>query len=229
MPKFITSQNIEIDLELASVGDRILAYIIDGLILGAYVFLMVMIAIGMETGSVAIFILCIPIMFYSLLFEIFGEGQSPGKKSRDIKVVKLDGSAPTLASYLLRWVFRILDIYTFYGGVGVLSMMASKNTQRIGDMVAGTAVIKVRNIGSAATFRVVHEDYKISFPSAKMLSDDQVFLLRKAMNMYHDHQMTDGIIQLSIKLREKLGIDSDLDHLSFLETIIKDYDHLAYE
>jgi uncharacterized RDD family membrane protein YckC len=229
MPKFVTSQNIEIDLELASVGDRILAFIIDGLIQGAYILLMALLALGVDAGQVAIFILCIPLMFYSILFEIFGQGQSPGKKAREIKVVKLDGSAPTLSSYLLRWLFRVLDIYTFYGGVGILSMMISKNTQRLGDLVAGTAVVKVREVGSAQAFKVINEDHKVRFPSVRMLSEDQVFLLRKAIQMYHDHKISDGIVQLSIKLQEKLSIQTDMDHLGFLEAVIEDYDHMAHD
>lgn len=229
MPKFITSHNIEIDLELASVGDRILATIIDMLIMGAYAFLMAMVVVGVDAGSMAIFILCIPLMFYSLLFEIFGQGQSPGKRSRDIKVVKLDGSAPTLGSYLLRWLFRLFDIYIFYGGVGILSMIASRNTQRLGDLVAGTAVIKVRDVGSATAFKVPEADYKVQHPEVKMLSEEQVFLLRKAVKMYHEHQNADAVTQLSMKLKEKLNVKSDQSHLAFLETVIQDYDHIAFD
>ena len=228
MPKFITSNNIEIDLELASVGDRILATIIDLLIMASYAVLMGIIAAGSDAGSVAIFILCIPLMFYSLLFEIFGQGQSPGKRSRDIKVVKLDGSSPTLSAYLLRWIFRLLDIFLFYGGVGLLSMITTRNTQRLGDLVAGTAVIKVREIGSAKAFQIPKDDYKVQYPEVKMLTEEQVHLLRKAVKMYHDHQNSDAVEQLSLKLKEKLNVTSDLNHLAFLETVIQDYDHMAF-
>ena len=227
MPKFITSHNIEIDLELASVGDRILATIIDLLIMSAYAVLMGIIAAGTDAGSMTVFILCIPLMFYSLLFEMFGQGQSPGKRSRDIKVVKLDGSSPTLSAYLLRWIFRLLDIFIFYGGVGLLSMITTRNTQRLGDLVAGTAVIKVRDIGSAKAFKIPEPDYKVQHPEVKILTEEQVHLLRKAVKMYHDHQNSDAVEQLSLKLKEKLNVSSNLSHLAFLETIIQDYDHIS--
>lgn len=227
MPKFITSQNIEIDLELASVGDRIGAFLIDFLIMIAYFLLMLLLVSGVGGGEFTIFILCTPILFYSLIFEIFGEGQSPGKRARDIKVVKLDGSSPTLASYLLRWMFRLLDIYILYGCAGVVSMIATQNTQRLGDMVAGTAVIKVRKVGTAEAFRVAAPDYKVVFPSVRMLTDDQVDLMKKALSMFREHQNTEVIEQLSIKLKEKLAVQTDMGHLEFLQTIVKDHEHMS--
>jgi uncharacterized RDD family membrane protein YckC len=229
MPKFITSQNIEIDLELASVGDRIFAFLIDFLIHAAYFILVLLLVSGIGGDNMTILVLTTPVMFYSLLFELFGDGQSPGKRARDIKVVKLDGSSPTLGSYLLRWMFRILDIYTMYGCVGIVSMISSKNTQRIGDMLAGTAVIKVRHVGTAQAFKLSSPDYIVTFPTARMLSDDQVELMRKALRMFQQHHQMEGVVQLSVKLKEKLGVQTSLGPLEFVETVIKDYEHLMNE
>ncbi len=228
MPKFVTNQNIEIDLELGSVGDRIVAFIIDGLIMAAYVLFVFFIVGGFSAGGSTVFFLLIPLMFYSLLFEVFGHGQSPGKRARNIKVVKLDGGTPTIGGYLLRWMFRIIDVYIFYGGIGVMMIAISKNGQRIGDMVAGTTVIKVRNIGSVQAFTMrVPQDHKISFPVVKMLTDNQIELMKKAISMHKNHGNHEGIRQVSQKLKGKLNIESDLNDLDFLNTVIDDYEHMA--
>jgi len=229
MPKFITSQNIEIDLELASVGDRIFAFLIDFLIIVAYFILVLVLSTNIGGDNATIIILSTPILFYSILFEIFGEGQSPGKRARNIKVVKLDGSAPTLSAYLLRWLFRVFDIYTFSACVGIITMIATKNTQRLGDLVAGTAVIKVRDVGAAQAFRVSSPDYRVVFPMARTLTEDQIELMKKALNMFRDHQNVEVVQQLSIKLKEKLAIQTDMGHLEFLQTIVKDYDHISLQ
>ena len=228
MPKFVTTQNIEIELELASVGDRIVAFIIDTLIMGAYMILMGIIVGGMASDGFALFVLSIPLFFYSLLFEIFGQGQSPGKRARNIKVVKVLGSAPSLGGYLLRWMFRLVDIYLFYGGIGIVAIAASKNGQRIGDMVAGTTVIKIREIGSAQAFAMrVPESHEVKFPSAKMLTDNQIELMNKALAMNEEHGNKEGIQQLARKLKEKLRTESDLNDADFLRAVIDDYEYQA--
>ena len=227
MPKFVTNQNIEIDLELASVGDRIVAFLIDLLIMIGYS-LLVAIVIGGTSGGALMFIFYVPLLFYSLVFEVFGQGQSPGKRARKIKVVKLEGSTPSIGSYLLRWMFRLIDVYTFYGGIGVIVIASSKNGQRVGDMVAGTTVIKVRDIGSAQAFAMrVPQEHVVKFPVAKMLTDDQIELMKKALGMHKNHGNSDGIRQLTVKLKEKLSIESDQNDVDFLNTVIDDYEHLA--
>ena len=228
MPKFVTNQNIEIELELASVGDRIVAFIIDALIMIAYMFLMGIIVGGVNADGFTIFILGVPLFFYSLLFEVFGHGQSPGKRVRNIKVVKVLGSTPSLGGYILRWMFRLVDIYLLYGGIGTVTIAASKNAQRIGDMVAGTTVIKVREIGSAQAFAMrVPEDHKVKFTSAKMLSDNQIELMEKALAMHKTHGNKQGIEKLAIKLKQKLSVESDLNDLDFLRAVIDDYEYQA--
>ena len=107
MSKFITNQNIELQLVPAGVGDRILAFVIDVIILGSYGFFLVWLGSFTDRGIVIFF--AVPAFFYSLLFEIFADGQSPGKKARNIRVVKINGGSPTFINYLLRWIMRPVD------------------------------------------------------------------------------------------------------------------------
>src|SRR5690606_25140939 len=140
-----TNQNIEIQLELAGLGDRILAFLIDALIIFLYaMFCTFTLSLFSSLNDSFFFVVpFIPILFYSLLFEIFTDGQSPGKKAREIKVVKLDGGSPKVFNFLLRWVLWPIDFF-IYGAVAILCIIVTKNGQRLGDIAAGTTVIKQR-------------------------------------------------------------------------------------
>jgi uncharacterized RDD family membrane protein YckC len=227
MPKFVTNQNIEIDLELGSLGERIVAFIIDWIIIICFAIGMSILADQLGFGSTAQYLFYIPIMFYSFAFEYFGNGQTPGKRAMNIKVVKLDGTTPTVSGYLLRWLFRLIDIY-IYGVVAVISIIVTKNGQRIGDLAAGTTVIKIRNIGAAQAFKSnAKDDHIVTFSGVKILNDEQIELLKKALKMRKEGYNQEGVTVLSEKIKEKLNVESDLPDVKFLYTIIADYEFVA--
>lgn len=229
MTKFITNQNIEINLELASLGDRILAFIIDMMIIAAYLFTMGFIT-GMSGGdtSVVFGVLAMPVLFYSLAFEVFMHGQSPGKYAREIKVVKLDGGAGGIGNYLLRWILRPIDIL-FYGSVAMLTIIISKNGQRLGDMAAGTTVIKLRKTTAISNIRTLKktDDYTIIFPQVKRLSDQQVEVIRQTLKVGNDGFNDKAIEELTDKVKDFLKINTTMPNVKFLYTIIADYEHLV--
>lgn len=228
MTKFITNQNIEINLELAGLGDRILAFIIDALIIGSYfIFISIVIAgIGVN-DPVIIFFLYIPAMFYSLAFETLMHGQSPGKSARDIKVVKLDGGAPGIGNYLLRWVIRPIDII-LYGAVAMLTIIITKNGQRLGDLVAGTTVVKLRKSAALSDIQTIKrsEDYVINFPQVKRLSDKQIEVIRNTLKVRSNGFNVAAIVELTRKVKEVLNVETEMPNVKFLYTIIADYEHL---
>jgi len=230
MPKFVTNQNIEIELELGSLGDRVLAFIIDAVIMTVLAIVVSIFISNISLEQWFMFLIYIPLMFYSLAFEYFYNGQSPGKKAMNIKVVKLDGSTPTFGGYLLRWLFRILDLwlYPIMFAPAVIAIIATKNGQRIGDLVASTTVIKVRNVGAAQAFKpLAEDDHQVTFTAVKALSDEQIELLKKALKMRKEGYNEEGVTLLAQKIKEKLKIESDLPDVKFLYTIIKDYEFIA--
>lgn len=230
MPKFVTNQNIEIDLELGSLGDRILAFLLD---------LLVMFVLSVSIGGLLsyanlegwmIMLIYIPLMFYSFAFEYFGGGQTLGKRAMNIKVVKLDGTTPTIGSYLLRWLFRIIDLwlYPVVFAPAVISIIATKNGQRIGDLVAGTTVIKVRTVEAAQAFKsIAKDDHQVTFSQVKSLTDYQIELIKKALKMRKEGFNAEGVTILSRKIKDKLNIESEMPDVKFLYTIIADYEYLA--
>src|ERR1700744_2524506 len=127
--KITTSQNIDIDYEVAGLGERILARLID-----LAIFFLIYI-LGLSIGSlanwftgenvtiiIAIIIYAVLLVFYDLIFEIFMNGQSIGKRIMKIKVISLDGGQPRIGQYFMRWMFRIVDfLITFPGLVALIA------------------------------------------------------------------------------------------------------------
>src|ERR1041385_2125109 len=128
-----TTQNVEIEYELASVGDRVLASLLDYLFFIIYFIFLGF--IGNATGgfynsTTFIIIVLLPVLLYDLLCEIIFQGKSFGKMIMKIKVVKLDGTQATLPAYLLRWILRIIDTVIFSPGVALLVLVLNERGQR---------------------------------------------------------------------------------------------------
>src|SRR4028118_785707 len=145
-----TSQNIELEYELGSVGDRILGSIIDGIIKTAYaIFVMATFVFGNSrvfSGLYIVFLvlLALPFVFYNLASELLLNGQSVGKKIMGIKVLSLSGEPPSFSQYLNRWVFRLVDFTLSGNMVGLIMVAATEKKQRLGDLIAGTILVKTK-------------------------------------------------------------------------------------
>lgn len=234
-----TSQNVNINFNIANIGERFFAFIIDSLIKGIYIVLVFYlffsvfglghILIGLDYWSViAIYvILTLPIHLYPLVLESIMGGQTPGKKIMKIKVIKIDGYQASFGDYLIRWVFRIIDVMGS-GVIGLISMLVSQNNQRLGDIAAGTAVISLKNTVniSHTILENIQEDYTPTFPQVIGLSDNDVRIIKenylKAINL-KDYQT---LKKLSDKIKTTIKIDTesyDMTDKQFIAIIIKDY------
>jgi uncharacterized RDD family membrane protein YckC len=232
--KIQTSQNIELEYELAGIGDRLIAYIIDLLIYAAYtitVFLISDATGGFNTGTWSPLILVLPIFFYQLLCEIFLNGQSLGKKAKQIKVISLNGNQPNIGQYLIRWIFRIIDDMIGSGVVAILTISLSDKAQRVGDILAGTTVVRTNpNTAFQETlFSETQADYIPQFNMAYLLNDSDISLLKEVLNRYvKDPYNSNALLQKAYdKTRTVLGVTGDYEAVSFLETVIKDYNHIT--
>jgi uncharacterized RDD family membrane protein YckC len=243
--KVKTSQNIEIDYEVAGLGDRVLARIVDigvftGLFYGFYIILLFFFASifqELQSGSFPVFILVLLIIyfivytFYDLVAEVFFNGQSIGKYAIKIRVVSLDGSRPTLGQYLLRWVFRLLDFVITFGIGAVISVAVSEKKQRIGDIVAGTAVIKTKPAMALQDiyFTAPEEEYEPLFPQVSNLSDDDLTLVHEVISNFKRTGNSSLVYNMALKVKEYLGISSppNLNDFEFLEAVVKDYAYVT--
>lgn len=227
-----TTQNVFIQYPVASVGDRILAYIIDRLILIFYSVAVSALFINLEVEIywVWLMVLGTPWLLYNLLFEIFMNGQSPGKRTLNIKVVRLDGTSPTLGGYLLRWIFSFVDFYFLGGVIAVILVAAGGRGQRLGDMVAGTSVIKQveqKEVTAQEIFVMADAAYQPVFAQAIALNEKDIDLIQQALEVNRDLGNAQPMLAVTEKVKSQLGIQSDLPPVKLLYTLIKDFNHLT--
>ena len=238
-----TAQNVTLEYEVASLGDRIVAAILDNLVLGAWVILWVglfSVLGGFETLNVnqgpgrvvavaVMGLLAVSYVFYHLICEVFFNGQSIGKKARNIRVMRLDGTAPGAGDYLLRWLLRLVDTALFGGLVAVIAIAANGRGQRLGDMAAGTTVVSVRPRPAGATLPLLSSlaGYQVVFPQAAQLADHDVALIRQVMQQALARGNYEVLHEAAAKVKALTGIQTDLPDGPFLQTVLRDHAHLA--
>ncbi len=227
-----TTQNVFIHYPVASVGDRILAYLLDRLILIVLIVALwaLLFSLDIDEEWVAIVVLGLPFLLYSLLFEIFMNGQTPGKRVLNIKVIRLNGTPPTVGDYVLRWIFAFVDIGILGGAIAVILVAAGGKGQRLGDIVAGTSVIKQvehAEITAKEVFVVADNAYQPVFTQAIQLNETDIDLIQRALEVNRDLGNVQPMLLITEKLKTQLGIQTDLPPVKFLYTLIKDFNHLT--
>lgn len=228
-----TTQNVDIEYQLASIGDRILATLLDYLFFLAY-FLLILLIAALTTWEIfdsmaIVSILVLPILFYDLICEVFFQGKSFGKMIMKIKVVMLDGTQANFGAYLLRWLLRIIDMRLFGGALALIAILINGKGQRIGDMAAGTTVIKMKQKVqlSDTIFNKLKSDYSLIFPEVSRLTDNDVAIIKEVMQVCVQSNNFEAIDKLVLKTKATMGVTSDLPHAHFLSAVIQDYNYLG--
>jgi uncharacterized RDD family membrane protein YckC len=239
-----TAQNVNIEYPVASVGDRVVAAIIDQLIMVGYIIAMIFLYIwilNITEGSsmyfpVAYFVIWfLPVFFYQLLCETFLNGQSFGKKLMKMRVVKLDGSQAGIGSYFLRWILAPIDIYFTYGSVGLVTMIVNGKGQRLGDLAAHTTVVKLKAEAKLedTILKTTPVNYDVKFPQVNLLSDKDISLVKEVLDMNYKKPDVEVYTRIINKTKDaiekKIGVNTDLHPLTFLDTVLKDYNYLLSE
>lgn len=232
--KVNTSQHVDIDYPVAGLGERIAARLIDlAAFFGLYM-LVILLAVLIRTETI-FFILLIALgaiyVFYNLICEVFMNGQSLGKRLMKIKVISIDGSQASIGQYFIRWLFRLVDFALTAQIGGLIAVAVSEKKQRIGDMVAGTTLIKTvpRTRFDHIAFHPTEEEYTPVFKNADLLTDRDVELMHEVILTYYKTSNADLIYNMSAKVAEhlSLNIPQGMNELNFLTTVIKDYKYLT--
>jgi uncharacterized RDD family membrane protein YckC len=229
-----TTQNIDIDYEVGGLGERILAYLID---IGIFVALAIIggiLAASLQLERVtAIYFIVIGLLllFYDLLCETFFNGQSVGKYVTKIRVISLDGNRPRFSQYLLRWLFRLIDFSATSYIAGVLTIALTDKGQRIGDLVAGTAIIRTvpRTKRDKIVFNNFDDTYVPVFTQVSQLNDNDISLIHDVIMSFSKTGNTIVVYNMADKIRRHLQISlpPEMNSMQFLQTIIKDYSHVT--
>jgi uncharacterized RDD family membrane protein YckC len=152
---------VAIELPLAGIGSRFIAILVDYLIWG-FVFLVLGIVAAIiipalhffggvsANWAVGIFVLIIFLLQwgYFALFEAFGNGRTPGKRVARIRVIHQSGRGINFVESLARNLVRFVDYLPGFYAVGIVAIFLSRRNQRLGDMVAGTLVVRDREVDS---------------------------------------------------------------------------------
>ena len=236
--KINTSQHVDIDYPVAGLGERIAARLIDlGCFLGVYLLLILFLFLSSLLDSLGTWFAIVmgvfvaTYVFYNLICEIFMNGQSIGKKLMKIKVVSLDGAQASTGQYFIRWVFRLADfIFTAQVG-GLICIALSNRKQRIGDIVAGTTVVKTVPATKLEhiAFHPVEEEYTPLFQQATELSDVDMELIHEVITTYYRTQNADPVYAISSRISNHLSLTlpEGMNEMDFLKALIKDYSYLT--
>ena len=148
-----TPESVDFSLDVAGIGSRFLAVFLDTTIQSAVMFALLLgsaflrelIPAPLAESFVQAFLVVLAFVVYwgyFVFFETVWNGQTPGKRRIGLRAVKQSGLPMTFLDVLVRNILRIVDFLPLFYGLGVLFMFIGRGSRRIGDLAAGTLVIK---------------------------------------------------------------------------------------
>ncbi len=155
-----TPENVAFGYDVAGIGSRFLAALVDTILI-IILQLVVNLTLFLLVSSLfddafednflvwvvaALFGLVAFAFFwgYYIFFEMIWNGQSPGKRWVGLRVIRTDGTPITLTESIIRNLVRLVDFLPAYYGVGVVTMFVNEQARRLGDLAAGTLVVRDR-------------------------------------------------------------------------------------
>lgn len=240
--EIVTAHNVVIQYEMAPIMSRVIASILDFMIVGFYIFLMQILVASFTIGRMRIgqdfgvemlilYILLLPAFFYSFWMESVFAGQTVGKMAMGLRVLKSNGKNASIGDLFLRWVFRFIDLTGSLGALGIIVALSNENSQRLGDLVGNTIVIKLRPTNEFSITDILNikssKDYEATYPSIVQMTDDDMLLIKNAMDRLKKNPNDahkDLVRKLAELTSEKLGLSEVPEKkLTFLKTALQDY------
>ena len=146
-----TPEGVELELVLAGLGSRLVASLVDYLIKGAIILALWIIGAtvgGDDTGGFLVALLIVATFLvwfgYDVAFETLASGRTPGKRATGLRVVRLGGEPVGFLASAVRNLLRLVDGLPGIYAVGAASILFSRRNQRLGDLAAGTLVVRER-------------------------------------------------------------------------------------
>jgi len=233
-----TAQNIQIKQNLASIGSRFFAFLIDSFIIfWFYIFVFYLLSkMNLKDihSNIEIYaflmVLTLPLFLYFPVIQYWNNGQTPGKMAMKIRVVKIDNTHPRLLDFVIRWLFRIVEV-NLIPGIGLIAILFSEKKQRLGDMVAKTTVVseKKRVDINQSIFKSVDKNYQPVFPEVKYLSEQQIQLIKNIYDQANKTYNRQLFKQLSDTIEHTYGIEKpkEMNERRFINTIFKDHNYYS--
>ncbi len=219
----VTPEAVRLVIDAAGLGSRMIALSIDSLIQGAMVLALTLAVAGLGNGSVVgvvYFAAVFAIVFgYFPLFEGF-TGRTPGKRTQRLRVVRSDGQPAGVGPVLVRNIVRLFDFLPGFYAVGTVSILATRRSQRLGDLAAGTMVVRERSAPAPSPLGLPLE-IRERFDTASVTQRDYVvvrdFLQRRGS--FEPSARADLARSIASPLRVKVGDLGSLHDEAFLEAV----------
>lgn len=225
-----TAHNIVVYFDLASLLERIVSCIIDLVIVSIVALLLGALIASFGIPSVGWGIALIIAGTYHLIFEVFNAGQSPGKKLLNLKVVNLKGVPPSPNEAFQRWIFRMVDVTFSLGSLASIFISSSPKNQRLGDLIAGCTVIKLKKskpVSLDRILRIQERERKIVYPGVTSFKEQDMLLVKEILSRqqkFRNRSTKKALEMMSLKLSKALQVvPAPIDHVTFLENVLKDY------
>ncbi|MCB9189076.1 MAG: RDD family protein [Flavobacteriales bacterium] len=240
--EIVTAHNVVIQYEMAPIMSRVIASILDVIIVGFYVFLISILMSAFMISNfrwdsdfgvemLLFYILCLPGFFYSFWMEAVFAGQTVGKMAMGLRVIKSNGENASIGDLFLRWIFRFIDLMWSFGALAIIVALSNEKSQRLGDLVGNTVIIKLRPTNEFSITDILNikssKDYEATYPSIVQMTDDDMLLIKNAMDRLKKNPNDahkDLVRQLAQLTSDKLGLSQVPDQkITFLKTALQDY------
>lgn len=230
-----TAQQVAIQYDLASARERVMAWFIDMVIVYGTVLLLITVLLpnlDWEQDSWVVYLLLLPIiLFYPLVTEVLLHGQTIGKRAMQLKVMRLDGEPPTITDYIIRWLFRIIDIGLSLGSLAVMLISSTEKAQRLGGIVSHTVVIKLRPTFPVALHDILNlreaDDYEPTYPQVQQFTDEEMMVIKHALDRIQQYRNGAHLLALDKAARlvaHRIGVKpKEPTAEAFLRTALRDY------
>ncbi|BCL37737.1 RDD family protein [Nostoc sp. MS1] len=235
--RYRTPESVELEFTLAGIGNRAWALMIDYLILAvtwvvfflAWVFISAQLvdwwtqtfgsAVGLWLVAIAFIISFAMYAGYFVFFETLWQGQTPGKRSVKIRVVRDDGRPIGMQQATLRALLRPFDEFLF---LGAFLIMFTRPEKRLGDFVAGTIVIQAEtpassNLSISEAAKSLHQEL-LRITDLSILLPDDFAVIREYLQR-RSTMTAKARSALSIKLAEQV---QEILHLEKVPTTSSD-------
>lgn len=228
-----TTQNVTIEYKIASVFERVAAFILDNIIL-YIVFLTLSLALNPIFGSFEFFnpgfIYLFMLLVYPIVCELYMNGQTFGKKAVKIRVMKITGEKLTAFDCILRGLFRIIDTIGTIGALAVIGIVSSKRGQRLGGALSDTVVVKSDEKKRFPLEHVLSLQKKMGhepvYKGVKKIDEQHMLLLKEVVNLY-EREKSDAnkkaLLALTKKMENLLDVKAPKNKIEFLKTLLNDY------
>jgi uncharacterized RDD family membrane protein YckC len=254
--EFVSAQNVKIEYEYATVIQRCTSALIDTAMLALYI--AIMFALLSNSGFdqymlVELFLLKLPWIFYHPVLEYLSHGQTLGKYALGIRVVTYSGERPGFREIFTRWIFKghfmwisfsfatifngagdlvvIGIIHIIMGLVGLMYASVAEKSQRMGDVMAGTVVIKDKSSIRYSLKDVLsiknQENYTPEYPGVVRFTDEDMLLIKNSIQRvrkYPNPETKKFARELADESAKLIGLsETPNKRLKFLQTLLQDY------